>query len=103
MYDKITEQRYLADFPLDLPHESFARNFENSPDEFDISKFDPKMFPPTFADHAVVKTKGALAFPIGFFSDAVPHTKNDSFIIFYWSNTLTCKRYQICSVRTMSK
>ena len=37
--------------------------------------------------------------PAGFFSDAVPHTKKDSFIAFYWGTMLTPTRHLICVLR----
>jgi len=35
----------------------------------------------------------------GTFSDAVPHTKRDSFFAFYWSNILDGERILICALR----
>lgn len=84
---------------MDLPHESFARAVAKEPDSFSVRKFDPSMYPPRYREHAVVKAKGDLAVPVGYFSDGVPHTKKDSFIAHYWSNTLTGQRYMICSIR----
>jgi hypothetical protein len=92
-------RRYYADFHIDLPHESFARAVAADPDEFSVQKFDSCTFPPSYLEHAVVKAKGDLAVPVGYFSDGVPHTKKDTFIAHYWSNTLTGRRYMICSLR----
>jgi hypothetical protein len=79
MWDKDSESRYLSDFPLFLPHEAFAKYASEKPEEFTVALFDPSMLPPTYHQHPVTQAKGQLSVPIGYFSDAVPHTKSDSF------------------------
>lgn len=58
------------------------------------------MLPHTYRAHPVTQSKGEdCSVALGYFSDAVPHTKRDSFFCFYWSNLLTHTRYLICVVR----
>ena len=52
-----------------------------------------------YSAHAVVRAKGDKAAPVGYLSDAVPHTKKNSFYAFDWSNTLSGERYLICVLR----
>ena len=93
------EQRRLCEFPMNLPHDDFARQYKEAPDEFNIALHADTRVPPGYSRHPVVHAKGALACPVGLFSDGVPHTKRDSFIAWYWSNLLSTKRTLICAVR----
>ena len=62
-------------------------------------QIDENDLPSTYANHPVTLEHGQQSFPIGYFSDGVPHTKTDSFIAHYWSNPVTSRRYLICAVR----
>jgi hypothetical protein len=75
-----TEQiREFHDFPMSLPHERFAQEFEKNPADFCVSNFRNTELPPFFKEHVVTRAKGCLkTTPIGYFSDGVPHTKKDS-------------------------
>eukprot|EP00969_Alexandrium_andersonii_P282409 12485172-Alexandrium_andersonii.AAC.1 len=55
--------------------------------------------PPLYHRHTLVQSKGHFACPVGYFSDAVPHTKKDSFYAFFWSNMFSGTRYLICPLR----
>eukprot|EP00969_Alexandrium_andersonii_P151293 6689665-Alexandrium_andersonii.AAC.1 len=89
------------DFPMNAPHEHFAALYDANPTAFDYDLDESAgNLPPTFWKHPVYQAKKQQAYPVGYFSDAVPHTKKDSFIVFYWSCLLgDTKRHMICSVR----
>ena len=100
MWDHVAEQRIYIDFPINAPHEQFASAYEASPKDFRVGDMaDRSVLPALYGQHMVVQAQGDLACPIGYFSDAVPHTKKDSFYAFYWSNLLTGTRYLICALR----
>ena len=94
-----TDARVYKDFPLMLPHESFAQNYERQPDEFDVTTVPSDDLPPHYAGHPVTIARGTRSVPIGFYSDGVPHTKKDSMLCFYWNNVLSETRYLIATVR----
>ena len=100
MWDKRNQSRKLEDFPMALPHESFPRELALDPAGFDpmIGREQGRLSP-LYSQHEVVRTKGENACPVGYFSDAVPHTNRDSFFAFYWSSIVSGKRYLICSLR----
>ena len=99
LWSHAEERRFISTFPMNLPHEEFARQYASTPTEFHIAEQADPQVPPMYFEHPVYAQKGAQACPVGYFSDAVPHTKRDSFFAFYWSNCLTGTRYLICSVR----
>ena len=99
LWSHAEEYRFVSSFPMNLPHEEFARQHASNPTDFQIANQEDPQVPPTYFEHPVYKEKGAQACPVGYFSDAVPHTKRDSFFALYWSNCLTGTRYLICSVR----
>jgi hypothetical protein len=92
MWDKDTETRYEAQFPMNLPHDIFAAEFIRDPSSFDTSNFDLDEVPAHFFDHVVTKESGRCV-PLGYFSDAVPFTNKDSFVSYYLSNVLTGQRF----------
>ena len=81
MWDRVEEVRRLVKFPMCLPHEEFARCYSRNPDDYDLSKHPEVDLPPNFSRHEVVQAHKDRACPVGYFSDAVPHTKTDSFIV----------------------
>ena len=99
MWNHNTEEREIVDFPLDLPYERFASEYEKDPKAFQVDQYSDPQLPPLYFDHEVYKAKGSKACPVGYFPDAVPHTKKVSFFAFYWSNTLSGTRYLICTLR----
>ena len=99
LWDQEKEERCLFPFPMALPHEEFARLYPSSPGDYDVMAVEQWDLPLTYMEHQVYMDKGSLAVPLGYFSDAVPHTNRDSFIAYYWSNTLTGERHLICSLR----
>ena len=99
MWDHEEQERQLFSLPFCLPHEEMSREFALDPSPFIVAEQTDPQLPPNFLAHPTVVEKGGLAFPVGYFSDAVPHTKSDSFIAFYWSNGLTGKRYLVTAVR----
>ena len=100
MWDKKKQQRYLEDFPMALPHEAFPREFALDPDAYDpVIGQEKGRLSDSFFKHEVYLQKQAKACPVGYFSDAVPHTNRDSFIAFYWSSIISGKRHLICSLR----
>ena len=76
------EGRKMVDFPMNLPHECFAKQFAQCPTDWDPSTHDGSRLSPQFYDHPVYESKGPKACPVGYFSDAVPHTNKDSFFAF---------------------
>ena len=92
-------QRLLCEFPMNLPHADFARQYNKAPDQFKIALHGDIRVPPSYSRHPVALAKADMACPVGLFSDGVPHTKKDSFIAWYWSNLLTGKRTLICALR----
>lgn len=53
IWDKATNERIVVDFPVRLPHEAFAREFEANPDEFKVSEDEVKELPKNFVEHPV--------------------------------------------------
>ncbi len=94
-----TQSRYLCPFPFHLPHDIFAAEFERNPASFDFNNYDIDRLPPRFFNNPVTVEHGPKVTPLGYFSDAVPFTKSDSFISYYMSNVLTGERFMICSLR----
>ena len=84
MWCHTEELRKFTDFPFDLPHEAFARMHAQDPTCFDVLPHMHDDLPPSFWAHQVFEAKGDMAHPLGYFSDAVPHTKKDSFFAYYW-------------------
>jgi len=99
MWDKVDECRKMFDFPMYLPHDAFGKNIARDPKAFDPAMNDNAFLPPSYFDHPLYLTKGANACPVGYFSDAVPHTNRDSFFAFYWSSIFSRERFLICSLR----
>eukprot|EP00959_Pyramimonas_sp_CCMP1952_P018637 393695-Pyramimonas_sp.AAC.1 len=100
VWDHEQEARTHVDFPMNLPHEQVAASFAEDPRQFDPINFDADTLPPEFSEHSVVRdAPGGRAFPVGFYSDAVPHTRSDSFIAYYLSNGLNGRRSLLCSLR----
>eukprot|EP00959_Pyramimonas_sp_CCMP1952_P367873 7705911-Pyramimonas_sp.AAC.1 len=52
-----------------------------------------------FSEHAVARENPARTASAGYFSDGVPWSKRDTFVISYMSNTMTKQRFTICAVR----
>lgn len=98
-WDNAEQRRTKIPFPIRLPHESFASEFVKAPEEFDVGRYTPENYPPQYRAHPVTVAKGRDSVPIGYFSDGVPHTTKDSFLVYYWSNTLTGRRYLMFAVR----
>ena len=96
MWNKVAEQRELMDFPMHLPHEAFAAAYTLDPTRFAMGAVDPEQLPPSYWKHPLVDYNPV---PLGFFSDAVPHSHKDSFIAYYWSELISGKRHLICSLR----
>ena len=85
MWDKSGFKRVMAEFPVRLIHESFAAEYAARPATLDVralSQGDFEQLPPTYHNHPVTRAKGKYSSPLGYFSDAIPHTKNDSFFVF---------------------
>ena len=100
LWDHKEEERMLFSFPICLPHEEFASLYKLSPSDFHVEECEDVFdLPPQYYTHEVYRENLHMACPLGYFSDAVPHTKRDSFFAYYWSNSLTGKRHLICSVR----
>ena len=99
MWDHTEERRTFFEFPMDLPHEAFARQHGQDPAPFVLHPDQHEHLPPSFFEHEVYIANGDMTVPIGYFSDAVPHTKKDSFFAYYWSNLLDGERNLICSLR----
>ena len=100
LWDHKEEERLLFSFPICLPHEEFASLYKLSPSDFHVEECEDVFdLPPQYYTHEVYQEHQHMACPIGYFSDAVPHTNRDSFFAYYWSNSLTGKRHLICSVR----
>ena len=99
MWDSRTEDRAFSPFPLSLPHEEFARVWAKHPWELDVANAEEDSLPATLYDHPAYHERGDGAVPVGLFSDAVPHTKKESFIVWYWSNLVTRQRRLICALR----
>ena len=101
MWDHTEERRTFIEFPLDLPHEAFSRLHAQDPERFVLQPRHRPDLPPSFFAHDVYIANGDKTCPIGYFSDAVPHTKRDSFFAFYWNNMLegVSKRHLICALR----
>ena len=99
MFDKDTQSRYLARFPMNLPHDIFAYEYARNPSSFDLNNFNMDAVPSHFFSHEVTQEFGPRVVPLGYFSDGVPFTNKDSFIAYYLSNILTGDRFFICSVR----
>ncbi len=93
-----TQSRYLCAFPIYLPHEIFAAEWERNPASFDINNYSIEELPQRFWDHPLV-TDHEKVTPLGYFSDGVPFTKSDSFVSYYMSNLLTGERWMLCSLR----
>ena len=94
-----TDSRHHISFPIRLPHEIFSDSWAENPASWDPINFDVRDLPPQFADHEVSREHPGRTAPVGFFSDGVPHTKRDAFIVQYLSNSLTKKRFMISSIR----
>ena len=99
VWDHSTEERVVVDFPVNLAHEQFAHSYLLDPSSFDITTMPEAERPPTYMRHDVRKKNGDKAWPMGYFSDYVPHTKRDSFLVFYFSNLITGIRYLMCVLR----
>eukprot|EP00959_Pyramimonas_sp_CCMP1952_P205829 4304351-Pyramimonas_sp.AAC.1 len=63
-----------------LPREQYASSFADDPSQSDPINFDVSELPPEFLEHEVTRESPGRASPLGFYSDAVPHIKRDSFI-----------------------
>ena len=75
MWDAETNSRVLRDFPMHLPHECWAEEFDRSPADFKIPG-DRSTLPPAWSAHPVTAVNGEDAtVPIGLYSDGVPHSK----------------------------
>ena len=99
LWDKADEDRKYFDFPMYLPHDAFGKNFNRSPESFDPALNDESFLPRSYFTHELYLSKKGKACPIGYFSDAVPHTNRDSFFSFYWSSIFSGERFLICSLR----
>ncbi len=85
------------DFPFHLPHEIFAELYTSTPDIFEVLELED--LPPTWAEHDVHLEHQGKAVPVSFYSDGVPHTKNDSFIAYYFQVLNSPVRHLITTVR----
>ena len=99
VWDHENQVRTHVKFPFNLPHEQVAASFLEDPRQWDPINFDADALPPEFSDHSVVRDGDVRVFPVGYYSDAVPHTRSDSFIAYYLSNGLNARRFLLCSVR----
>ncbi len=102
LWDHHTQTRTTRlQFPFHLPHDIFADLRSSHPELFEkiTEKTDLSDLPPTWAHHDVYLEMGNKAVPVSFYSDAVPHTKSDSFICYYFGVLGEKKRHLICSVR----
>ena len=75
MWDHTEECRAFVEFPMDLPHEAFARQHAHDPAAFIVQPVQHADLPPNFFAHPVYIANGDMTCPIGYFSDAAPHTK----------------------------
>ena len=74
--DEVGEQRRLVDFPMNLPHEDFARQYKEDAGQFQISLHGQFRVPPSYSLHPVVVGKGDMACPVGlFFGWGPPYEK----------------------------
>ena len=102
IFDRSTNGRAMIDFPIRAPHEEFAAAFRATPRDFNVallSDADLSGLPSAWHAHPVTLAKGTKSVPIGYFSDAVPHTHRGGFFAFYWTSLLSKKRYLICTIR----
>ena len=99
VWNQRDQQREVMEFPMNLPHEAFAKAFPKDPAAFDPEQHDGSRLPRLYYEHEVYKNKQGKASPVGYFSDAVPHTHRDSFFAFYWSSVISGERFMICSLR----
>ena len=67
MWNKWNQERDMYKFPMYLPHEAFAKNYARDPAAFDPAQNDGAFLPPSYVDHELYLSKGALACPIGYF------------------------------------
>ena len=79
LWSHAEEHRFICTFPMNLPHEEFARQYAISPIDFQIDQQEDPQVPPKYFEHPIYEKKGVHACPVDYFSDAVPHTKRDSF------------------------
>ena len=100
MWDKKSHKRVFLDFPMHPVHESFSSHCQRAPDDFRFEALpEGQNLADVYYGHPVTLAHGDKSFPIGFFSDALPHTKKDSVYCYYWSNIVTGKRHIICVLR----
>ena len=105
MWDKSESKRAMAEFPVRLIHESFAAEYAARPATLDVralSQGDFEQLPPTYHNHPVTRAKGKYSSPLGYFSDAIPHTKKDSFFVFFWTSLVegpAATRHLTCTLR----
>ena len=103
MWDRSEERRCLVDSPMSLSHEVFSKAFARDRAAFDISLHDGSLLSPLFLNHVVYQEKGQKACPVGYFSDAVPHTNRDSFFAFYMSRLTLVTLTMIEQIRMPTK
>lgn len=97
LWNHSTQERVTEDFPFHLPHDIFSELYNADPDTFNVEK---EELAPNWFEHDVFVEHGPKAVPVTLYSDAVPHTKTDSFIAYYFSVMgVTQKRHLIASVR----
>ena len=77
-------ERDHADFPVRLPDRLMEMDYELDKESWDIRKYDPDEWDyKGFMEHPVTLQNGYRnTKPIGFYTDKVAHTKNDSFLRF---------------------
>ena len=100
MWDSKEQRRILCSFPIRPVHEAFSAAYHRSPEDFKVSELpEGQNLASVYYAHPVTVQVGDKSFPVGFFSDALPHTKRDSVYCWYWSNIITGKRHLICVLR----
>ncbi len=94
-----TQERILEDFPMHLPHQLFSELYKTNPALFDPINIDVTELPPMWLNHAVYAANGDKAIPVSLYSDGVPHSKTDSFYVYYFKLVHSSERHMICAVR----
>ncbi len=85
------------DFPFHLPHDIFADLYKSTPQVFGTT--DIEQLPPSWLQHDVYVEHLDKAVPISYYSDAVPHSKSDSFLVYYFQILGCPDRHLITTVR----
>ena len=101
LWDKDSDELVPQHIPIQLPHESIARELAREPSLYSVRGKDPKEWDiPLFTQHPVVQRHGKEAVsPISLYSDAVVYgSDNDSLYIAYWQSMFDKRRHVIFAV-----